>query len=416
MNNIENEPNVKKEAARKAGGVDKTAKPYLDADILEEYLRQRGCRIYYNVISRRMVISGMPEENPEFIADNLPVILASELREYFRGCNTESVMSFLNIIMSRDPINPVLSRLSFEKEDDIDRITQLYYILGIPEEDELSRVLVKKWLMQCIAMQYNNVEEPFGAEGVLCLTGNQGIGKTSFFRTLAMFPEYFKEGMAIDFKDKDTYIRALSGWICELGEVESTLKKDIEKLKAFITQPVDEYRKPYGRSDIRTARHTSLCATCNSTEFLIDPTGNRRFWTIPVQRIDLKALSELNVPKLWVQVKRELGDDIQSFRLTLEEQKALMKRNSQHEKPLAAQLEVADILSDTGSASYRVLEKYMTVSEFKAQNESLRYYSVQQISQALTKLGVEGVRKREKGKICRVRMLPYKVYDKFDYK
>lgn len=404
-----------RQAAEKAGGYVKREMPFLDPETLEDYMELRGIRIYYNVVSKRMMIDGLPCENREFLDDNLPTMLFSELQGHFRGCTLELITGYLNIIMSRHTINPIVERLTFETPDGTDHIAKVYDILGLGEGDELSRTLVKKWLMQCIAMQRNSIDEPFGADGVLCLTGPQGIGKTSFFRRLSMYPEYFKEGVAIDFRDKDTYIRALGGWICELGEVESTLRRDIEKLKAFITQSVDEYRKPYGRSDIRCARHTSLCATCNSSEYLIDITGNRRFWTVPVKRIDLKALSELDVPKLWAQVQKELGEDSQSFRLSTDEQRALIERNRPHEKPLPAQSEITDILSDTGGASYRVLEKLMTVSEFKQQNEILRPYSVQQIATALTRLGIESVIIRENNKTRRVRKLPYRLYDKYNY-
>ena len=125
----------------------------------------------------------------------------------------------------------------------------------------MSRALIKKWLWQSISLLHNSPSEPFGADGVLVITGKQGIGKTSLFRKLALKPQFFKEGVALDFRDKDSYIRALSCWIAELGEIETTFRADVERLKAFLTQSVDEYRKAYGRGDIRSVRRTSLCGT-----------------------------------------------------------------------------------------------------------------------------------------------------------
>ena len=72
----------------------------------------------------------------------------------------------------------------------------------------------------------------------------------------------------------------------EDAEVETSLRTDPERLKAFITAERDEFRLPYARSDTVSARRTSLSATCNSQEFLTDPTGSRRFWTVPVEKID----------------------------------------------------------------------------------------------------------------------------------
>ena len=73
-----------------------------------------------------------------------------------------------------------------------------------------------------------------------------------------------------------------------------------------------------------SARRTSLIATCNSQEFLTDPTGSRRFWTVPVEKIDLKALKEFDVDQYWAQMYRIFTEEGEScFRLTAEEQQLL---------------------------------------------------------------------------------------------
>jgi len=253
--------------------------------------------------------------------------------------------------------------------------------------------------------------DAYGADGLLCLIGYQGIGKTSFFRNLAIKQEFFYEGKYLDFRDKDTTRRACSTWICELGEVESTLKSDIEKLKAFVTDPIDMYRLPYGRADVRLARRTSLCATCNSQEFLIDPTGNRRFWSVPVERIDLDALTKLDSLQLWAQVDEKTRHNRQGFRLTRDEQADLAIRNNEHEKPLKAESEIRDILAaaERDSDKYRVVK--ITVSEFKACYESLKNYSAEQLGRALSKLGIDAEKpERQDGKIVRFRDLPVRVH------
>lgn len=74
-------------------------------------------------------------------------------------------------------------------------------------------------------------------------------------------------------------------------------------LKAFVTNSVDHYRLPYGRSDVVSPRITSLCATCNSDRYLIDPTGNRRWWSVPFSRqVPREELEHLNARQLWGQI------------------------------------------------------------------------------------------------------------------
>jgi predicted P-loop ATPase len=137
----------------------------------------------------------------------------------------------------------------------------------------------------------NDYKNPFGADGVLTLNGRQGYGKTALARKLGISPQLFKAGLALDPKDKDSVLKATSCFIGELGEVETTMKRDIPLLKAFITDSVDEVRPPYGRTTEAHIRRTSYIATCNSPDFLLDTTGNRRFWTIPCEMpFDLAAL------------------------------------------------------------------------------------------------------------------------------
>ncbi len=390
-------------------------KPSFTPEILEMYFEVMGIKASYDLIRKRPMYTGVGNENPEFIDANIVSLIYSDLQDCYKKVTFETVTAYLNVILSRNCFNPILIMTDLTAWDGTDRVSQVYDILGIAESDHLSQTLVHKWLWQTAALQYNTFESPFGADGVLCLTGKQGIGKTSFFRTLAYRSEYFKEGAVIDFRDKDTYIRALTGWICELGEAESSLRRDNEKMKAFITQSVDEYRKPYGRGDIRSLRRTSFCATCNSSDYLTDTTGNRRFWTVPVEHIDLKALAKLDVEQLWVQIMREIRSDHQCFRLTYEEQNALAKRNFSHEKPVPAQAEIADILSDSGGDRYSVKYRMMTVSEFREMYDCLRPYSVVIIGKALSKFGIEAEMTVTGGKKTRCRLLPERIYDKYDY-
>lgn len=390
----------------------KPEKPEFTPEILSDYLRNRRAKAKFNDITKQVDFEGFAGENKEFLSANITALLYSELQGKYKHCNLQTIDGYLNILVSREHYNPVLELLDRFKWDGKDRISELYELLHIPESDTLSRVLIRKWLIQCIALLHNDFKEPFGADGVLCLTGKQGIGKTSFFKKLALKPVFFKEGISIDFRDKDSYIRALSCWICELGELESSLKRDIEKLKAFITQSIDEYRKPYGRGDVRTLRRTSLCATCNSAEFLIDISGNRRFWTIPVEEIDLGRLKDFDTVQLWKQVQLILNEEgLQSFRLTSDEQKQLSQRNGNHEKKLKAQQEVEDILSLTDTPYYSVKYIYQTSTEFKMEFEKeLRGYSAVDIGRALDKCGVFQEVKRIDGKQKRVRLLPKRIF------
>ena len=393
----------------------KDARPVLTLELLNGFLKEMGVSVRYNVISKEVQIDGVPSEfNPETLAADVHIILHDQLKREFK-CNKDQVADLLNVISGVNRFNPVLEMLSRTEWDHKDRLPDLFDILYLPDGDSLSRILIAKWLMQGVAMARNQLRGAYGADGVLVLNGGQGIGKTTLVKKLGMQPDLYKLGQWLDTKDKDTFRRCTSAWIVELGELETTLRSDLERLKAFITAERDEYRLPYARADQVLARRTSLIATCNTGRFLIDPTGSRRFWTVPLEKINLDRLEELDVLQLWKQAEASLDLDAQGFRLTKLEQEALCKRNAAHEKPLKAQMEIEDIFFESRSAPGDYVWEDMTLSDFKNEYISLRGYSVEQISKALDKLGVSSRRVQKDGSRKRFRTLPRRRYDTSGY-
>lgn len=307
----------------------------LTASVIADLLGKLGIAVRMNVISGETEIIGAPQSwSFESTVNNLPVYLKDWLkRAGAKGVSKDAICDCLALIGDEQRYNPVMQMLYAFSWDGVDRLQAVYEILGI-SGDQLSMVLVKKWMWQSVALAHNVLRSPFGADGVLTTIGAQGIGKTSFFRWLSYDPNWFREGVALNFAVKDSLINALGAWICELGELGSTLKRDIDQIKAFLLSTSDNIRRPYARNAEMRPRYTSFCATVNDEDFLKDETGNRRFWTVPVSRIDLERMrgyDRLWVQQLWAQVLTFYNSNPQGFRLTREEQRALELRNREHE-------------------------------------------------------------------------------------
>ena len=379
----------------------------LTLEDLQDFLAESGVLVRYNVISKELQVMGMPGAyNPETLVADLHVILHDYLKRVFR-CSKDQVADLLGVIAGMERVNPVTNMLAMTSWDGKDRLEELYRVLDLPEDDALSRTLLRKWLMQSVAMARNELKGAYGADGMLVLCGPQGAGKTSLVRALGVDPGLYKLGQWLDARDKDTFRRCTSAWIVELGELETTLRSDLERLKAFVTAERDEYRLPYGRADQVLARRTSLVATCNSDQFLIDPTGSRRFWTVPVRKIDLEALREMDMLQLWKQAETELDrEGGQSFRLTADERHELSRRNTRHEKPLKSQPEIEDILGEAICEYDAYTWEEMTVSDFKAEYSSLQRYTVQQIAIALDRIGITVRRSNDGPSQRKLRRLP----------
>lgn len=383
--------------------------PVLTPETLSEWLDKNGISIGYDEIGKSLVVGGLWDENAEQIEANLPALIFSKIQCEFQRCTLQTVQAYISIIASRNVVNPAKSLIEPVEWDGVSRLPEVFAILGV-SGDELSETLVKKWLIQCVSLLYNNVGSPFGADGALVLVGRQGLGKTRFFRRLAVESGLFGEGKCVNFGDKDSLISTTSYWLTELGEIESTLRGDREKLKAFLTSSVDEYRRAYARGSTKALRRTSFCGSANSADFLTDQTGNRRFWTVSVEKIDLERLDKLNVLQLWAEIKILSDADRQAFRLTPDEREKLANRNSTHTQFLPAEAECADLLADVSCSAYRVEWLLQSVSDFKEHYSTLKNYSVRTIGLALDKLGVTANVKKVNGKTMRARLLPRRIY------
>lgn len=382
-----------------------TQKQRLTLSILDDELKRMGYTIRFNILLKRAeVIRYKAKGKREKMSlDSFVTVLHSAIGGLYSNSGFDTLERYISKIAEEHEYNPVIEYFDKIKWDKKSRLPEIYAILRIPDTDTLSRALVKKWFLQTAAMPYNEVPtlddkyavQAYGAEGVLTLQGEQGAGKTSFFRKIAL--HWFVEGARLDDNDKDLRRRAITAWITELGEVESTFKKSsVETLKSFITMSYDQFRLPYGRSDIEGARLTSLCATCNGTGFLADETGNRRWFIVPLGgKIDLDALDRLDVDQLWAEFFEQVRPMTQKqrascFRLSADERKALDARNTGYMKPIVAQEDVKLLLDEAeGNPIYSW--KLLTPKEWLEENRCLSRYSPVQIGKALKAIGREKI-------------------------
>lgn len=316
-------------------------------DTVSTALRELGITLRYNQLLKEADIQGLPPQySKQNAATVLPVYLMDYLREAgYEGVNPKTVDGCLACIADQNRYNPIQEYLLSGLWDGVDRFPEIYRILGVL--DERHQTYIRKWFIQCVALGLNDDEHPVAADGILVLQGEQGLAKTSFFRIMSPFPQWFVEGAIIDMRDKDTQLRALGGWITELGELESTIKKEQTNLKAFVTLPEDRIRPPYAAKAAREARRTSFCGTVNPENFLKDETGSRRFWIIHLDYIDKKALFSLSrewVNQVWFQTYDLFRSSPTGYRLSDEEIKELQKRNRDFEEPLPYELEIKALL------------------------------------------------------------------------
>lgn len=162
----------------------------------------------------------------------------------------------------------------------------------------LESVYLHRWLIGAVA-KVDRQEQ----NGVLVFAGPQGTGKSYFARWLCPAPlqdRYFLES-SIDPRDKDAALRLASMFLWEIGELDATTRKaDVSALKDFVTQRVVTVRRAYGRYDTRAHAMASLIGTVNTGDFLMDDTGNRRFYVIDAQALDW-GYTQIDNAQVWAE-------------------------------------------------------------------------------------------------------------------
>ena len=243
----------------------------LNEDSFSKILDFLNIKIKFNLITKRICIEGMPKKySKSDLYEIIPIYIKDVLKNIGIKTTTNTIGEYILLEISKNNFNPFVDFLKSNRWDGQDRINELFDIFHI--EEDFYKTLFRKWLYQTVSISFNTLENPYGIDGVLTLQGKQGLGKTYALSLLSPNPEWFQDGLTIDVNNKDSLLRATSALISEIGEFDSTIKKEQSALKAFLSSAVDDIRPPYGKKSIRRPRNTSFCATVNPNSFLKDET------------------------------------------------------------------------------------------------------------------------------------------------
>ena len=239
---------------------------------------------------------------------------------------TSHISQYLGILAK--PYHPVREWIESKPWDGKCRYFDLMDTVECESED-IKELYISMWLISAVAALY----EPTGvsAQGVLIFSGSQGVGKTRWLKSLVgeQNQHWCKEGAILSPGNKDSVYGVITKWLVELGEMESTFKKsDVEQLKAFITKDYDELRLPYERKPEKYPRRTVFFGSVNSEQFLVDNTGNRRYWTLKVDSCDWQH--NINMQQLWAEIyeKYKAGEE---YHLRDDELEMVNEENKKYE-------------------------------------------------------------------------------------
>jgi len=261
--------------------------------ILRNHQDFRGF-IRYNELYRRMEISGGPLASFEGSYD---VALMQWLEKSSYGIETDKSTCGSTLLhhSRRFPFNPVRDYLQGLQWDGVPRISEvlLKHCSAVGNENYIRNVSRKFF----ISVAARALEPGCKVDTVLVLQGQQGTRKTSFVETLAKGWYTTSTGSVAD---KDMRVQTTESWLVELGELASMGKQSIETLRGFLTQRSDRIRIPYATYHEEFPRRCVFVGTTNAATPLTDEEGNRRWWVVTVEGIDIRGLAA-EVDQLWAE-------------------------------------------------------------------------------------------------------------------
>ncbi len=314
-------------------------------EILSFDRRWRG-RIRFNELSDTYMLDKRAIEDHDVTGINLWIAKAY-------GCSykTNIVFEAVMRVARLNQFNPLQEYLNGLEWDGVPRIDTWLIDYVACEDDRLSRVYGRKFMIQAVARA---LRPGCQADAVLILGEPKGgFGKSALIRTMS---NGWTSEAQIRMGHSDAAVALQGVWLYELSELASLKKADLESIKSFTTTALDQFRPPYGRVKVTRPRSCVFIGTTNETEFL--QAVDRRWWPRKVQgKVGLAALAEVR-HQLWAEAVHWFKSG-EAWHLTAEETELQRVDTESHVMNDPWETHIAELLEADGAVDRRVTTKWV---------------------------------------------------------
>ena len=220
---------------------------------------------------------------------------------------------------------------SVEDQDYIHELAQTVHVKGGEQEQKLWHLYLKKWLVGMVASW---ISDDVVNNVILVLIGEQGAYKTTWFNYLLPPPlkQYFYTKTNANRMSKDDILTLAQYALVCCEELDTMRPAELNQLKAAVTMPSIDERAAYAHYHEHRKHIASFCGTGNNTQFLSDPTGNRRWLPFEVESIVSPRDHPFHYEGIYSQALALYKSGFQYW-FTKEEIQELNRHNRQFETP-----------------------------------------------------------------------------------
>ncbi|MGH1350229.1 MAG: VapE domain-containing protein [Methyloligellaceae bacterium] len=297
-----------------AGGTPETLKALIDAarlkisqpsgsskspvsrNMLANILRKRNIQVAYNQLNDLIDLTGL--EGFTQFSDQAANRLRFDLWEYEGIRISKDVFhDIIADIALGNAYHPIKEYLNGLQWDGLSRIDRFFIDLAGACDFPLTRSITQIWFIAAV----RRIFEP-GADyqELVILEGPQGHGKSTAIRKLCPDISWYSDDLPLDAPTKTVVEQTLGKWIIEASELAGRTH-NMRTLKRFLSATTDRTRLSYERLSRDYPRQWIPIGTTNEAEYLVDSTGNRRYWPIRIETFDLDRLTPDYRDQLWAE-------------------------------------------------------------------------------------------------------------------
>ena len=196
------------------------------------------------------------------------------------GIGYQSVIeTAVKVVANENRYHPIRDVLNSLVWDGVPRVENMLTHFFGADKTELITTTMKLFMLGAVARIFT---PGIKFETSMCLVGGQGVGKSTFFKFLAIRDEWFTDDLK-NLGDDRMAARLQGHFIIEMVEMLAVINaKAEEELKSFISREKDIYRTPYDKHPKDRKRQCVFGGTSNKIEILpVDKSGNRRI--VPIE-------------------------------------------------------------------------------------------------------------------------------------
>jgi len=264
-----------------------------------EFAEEFGGRLEYDTFRQEARAGGV-----EFVNEKYTWIARWLSSKFMFERGRDNVRDYARMVAYENQVDSLrdwANSLSWDGEDRLDKLAEI-----LCAQNDYQKSAIKRWLIGGIARA---LMPGCTSTHMLILFGDQGVGKSRFFRAISPDKEWFSDSTTFKFSrdtsHRDEELKLQGKFIIEVAELAGIFKSDFSDLKTFLSTPVGTVRRPYDTDAIDLPRRCIFGGTTNVDAVISDTTGGRRFAFLKVgsKKINVKWVEE-NREQIWAQAKK----------------------------------------------------------------------------------------------------------------